>query len=192
MFAPSMRTVCGGQVRDALVPGALVQGREGRRAAEKLAAEKFAVEKLLRKLIRTQSRTPRVMVADKPGYDGAARTGMGVTFEHRQHMGLNHMGLNNRAKNAHLPTLRRKRIMKWIIKRFTSARHLKRLDFIHNGVANLYTFPAKPCRHPTIKRCEPRRLSRGVRSLNRASPRNARGQRQGKSAPSSHGRRSAS
>ncbi|MCX7326874.1 MAG: hypothetical protein NTW00_01710 [Hyphomicrobiales bacterium] len=192
MFAPSMRTVCGGQVLGALVLGALVQGREGQRAAEKRAVEKRAVEKLLRKLIRKQSRTPRVMVTDKPGSDGAARTGMGRNVEHRQHMGLNHMGLNNRAKNAHLPTLRRKRIMKWIIKRFTSVRHLKRLDFVHDGVANLYTFPAKPCRHPTIRRCEPRRLWRGARLLNRASPRSARGQRQGKSSPSSHGRRSAS
>jgi putative transposase len=92
---------------DGFVLDALVQSREGRRAAEKLAAEK-----LLRKLIRKQSRTPRVMVTDKPGSDGAARTGMGMNFEHRQHMGLNHMGLNNRAKNAHLPTPRRKRIMK--------------------------------------------------------------------------------
>jgi len=71
MFAPSMRTVCGGLVRDGLVLGALVQGREGRRAAEKLAVDKLAVEKLLRKLIRT----PCVMVTDKPGSDGAARTG---------------------------------------------------------------------------------------------------------------------
>ena len=147
-----MRTVCGG-----LVPGTLVQGREGRRAAEKLAAErlaveklaveKLAVEKLLRKLIRTPSRTPCVMVTDKAGSDGAARTGMGVTFEHRQHMGLNHMGLNNRAENSHLPTQRRKRTMKWIIKRFTSARHLKRLVFIHDPIANLQTVPATPCRH---------------------------------------------
>jgi putative transposase len=114
---------------------ALVRGREGL----------LAVEKLLRKLIRKQSRTPCVMVADKPGSDGAARTGMGMTFEHRQHMGLNHMGLNNRAENAHLPTLRRKRIMKWIMKwimkRFTFARHLKRLVSIHDGVANLHTCP---------------------------------------------------
>ena len=51
--------------------------------------EKLAVEKLLRKLIRTQSRTPRVMVTDKPGSDGAARTGMGLNVEHRQHKGLN-------------------------------------------------------------------------------------------------------
>jgi putative transposase len=61
---------------------------------------------------------------------------MGMTFEHRQHKGL-----NNRAENAHLPTRRRKRIMKWIMKRFTSARHLKRLVFVHDGVANLHNFP---------------------------------------------------
>jgi putative transposase len=134
---------------DGFVLGALVQSREGRRAAQKLAVEKLAVEKLLRKLIRKPSRTPCVMVTDKPGSDGAARTGMGMTFEHRQHKGLNHKGLNNRAENAHLPTRRRKRIMKWIMKRimkwimkrFTSARHLNRLVFIHDGVANLHTCP---------------------------------------------------
>jgi putative transposase len=82
-----------------------------------------------------------VMITDKPGSDGAARTGMGMNVEHRQHKGLNHMGLNNRAKNAHLPTRRRKRIMKWIMKRFKSARHLKRFVSIHDGVANLYNFP---------------------------------------------------
>jgi putative transposase len=128
-----------------LVLDALVQSREGRRAAQKLAVEKLAVEKLLRKLIRKPSRTPRVMVTDKPGSDGAARTGMGMTFEYRQHKGLNHKGLNNRAENAHLPTLRCKRIMKWIMKwimkRFTSARHLQRFVFIDDGVANLHTFP---------------------------------------------------
>ena len=84
---------------DGFVLGALVQGREDRRAAQKLA-----VEKLLRKLIRTQSRAPRVMVTDKPGSDGAARSGMRLHVEHRQHKGL-----NNRAENAHLPTRRRKR-----------------------------------------------------------------------------------
>ena len=77
---------------DGFVLDALVQGRRDRRAAQKL----------LRKLIRKQSRAPRVMVTDKPGSDGAARTGMGMTFDHRQHKGL-----NNRAENAHLPTLRR-------------------------------------------------------------------------------------
>jgi putative transposase len=81
------------------------------------------------------------MVTDKLGSDGAARTGMGMTFEHRQHMGLNHMGLNNRAENSHLPTRRRKRIMKWIMKRFRSARHLQRFVSIHDGVDNLHTIP---------------------------------------------------
>jgi putative transposase len=72
------------------------------------------------------------MVTDKPVAYGAARTGMGLNVEHRQHKGL-----NNRAKNVHLQTLGRKRI----IKRFTSARHLKRLVFIHDPVANLHNFP---------------------------------------------------
>ena len=61
MFAPSMRTVCGG-----LVPGALVEGREDRRVAEKRAAEKLAAEKLLRNLIRKQSRTPCVWSPTSP------------------------------------------------------------------------------------------------------------------------------
>jgi len=73
-----------------------------------------------------------VMVTDKPGSEGAARTRMGLNVEHRQHKGL-----NNRAKNAHLPTLRREKI----IKRFTSAQHLKRLVFIHYPVANLHNCP---------------------------------------------------
>jgi putative transposase len=112
---------------DGFVLDDLVQSRRDRRAAEKLA-----VEKLLRKLIRMPSRTPRVMVTDRPGSDGAARTGMGMNAEHRQHKGL-----KNRAKNAHRLTRRREKI----IKRLTSARHQKRLVFIHDGVANLYTFP---------------------------------------------------
>jgi putative transposase len=95
----------------------------------------------LRKLILKQSRAPRVMVTDKPGSDGAARTGMGLNVEHRQHKGLNHRGLNNRAENAHLTTRRRKMIMKWIMKRFKSARHLQRFVSIHDGVANLHNFP---------------------------------------------------
>jgi hypothetical protein len=32
-------------------------------------------------------------------------------------------------------------IMKWIMKRFTSARHLKRFVFMHDGVANLHNCP---------------------------------------------------
>jgi putative transposase len=76
------------------------------------------------------------MITDKPGSEGAAWVGMRLNVEHRQHKGL-----NNRAKNAHLPTRRRKRIMKRIMKRFKSARHLQRFVSIRDGVANLHTFP---------------------------------------------------
>ncbi len=49
-------------------------------------------------------------------------------------------GLSNRAENAHLPTWRRKTIMR----RFTSARHLKRFVFIHDLIANRRMMLAKP------------------------------------------------
>ena len=78
---------------DGLVLGALVQGREGWRAAQKLAAEKLI-------------RTPCVMVTDKLGSYSAARADTRLNVEHRQHKDL-----NNRAKNAHLPTQRRKIVM---------------------------------------------------------------------------------
>jgi len=89
---------------DGFVLDALVQVRQDRRAAEKL----------LRKLIREQARAPRMMVTDKLGSYGAARAGMGMSFERRQHKGL-----NNRAENSHLSTRRRERSMK----RFKPARH---------------------------------------------------------------------
>jgi putative transposase len=67
---------------------------------------------------------------------------LGLNVEHRQHKGLNNRaasttGRRNRAKNAHLPTLSGAKI----IKRSTSARHLKRLVFIHDPVANLHNSP---------------------------------------------------
>ncbi len=107
---------------DGFVLDALVQSRRDRRAAERL----------LRKLIRKQARAPRVMVTDKLGSYGAAREGMGMNFEHRQHKGL-----NNRAENSHLPTRRREKIMK----RFKSARHLQRFVSNHDPIANLHNFP---------------------------------------------------
>ena len=93
---------------------------------------------------------------------------MGLNVEHRQHKGL-----NNRTKNAHLPTLRREKI----IKRFTSARHLKRPSLSTMGSPTSTTVPAPPCRHLTIERFVPGRWSPGAGSPNRASPRSARGQR---------------
>jgi hypothetical protein len=82
--------------------------------------------------------------------------------------------------------------MKWIIKRFTSARHLKRLVFIHDGVANLHTFPRQ-----AMSSSGDRALRSGAIIVWRevAEPGIAaerQGTVPGKSAPSSHGRRSAS
>src|SRR3712207_1464633 len=85
----------------------LVQSRRDKRAAKRL----------LRKLLKRQCRTPRVMVTDKlPSY-GAAKREVMPGVEHRQHKGL-----NNRAENSHQPTRRRERQMK----RFKSARQAQR------------------------------------------------------------------
>ena len=65
--------------REEFVLDALVQSRRDRRAAERF----------LRKLIRKQARTPRVLITDKLASHGAARRDMGMKFEHRQHKGLN-------------------------------------------------------------------------------------------------------
>ena len=107
---------------DGFVLDALVQSRRDRRAAERL----------LRKLIRKQARAPRVMITDKLGSYQAASSDLGMSFEHRQHKGL-----NNRAENSHLPLRRREKIMK----RFKSARHLQRFVSIHDPIANLHNFP---------------------------------------------------
>ena len=85
---------------DGFVLDALFQSREDRRAADKL----------LRKLIRKPSRTPRVMVTDKPGAYGAARTGMGMTFEHRQHKGLNNRAEKKNRLHRCVPKIGRGRL----------------------------------------------------------------------------------
>jgi putative transposase len=102
-----------------MVLDVLVQSRRDKRAAKRL----------LRKLLKRQCRTPRVMVADKlPSY-GAAKREMMPGVEHRQHKGL-----NNRAENSHQPTRRRERQMK----RFRSARQAQRFLSAHDQIANLF------------------------------------------------------
>jgi putative transposase len=116
-------TSCNSVSADGFVLDAPVQSRRDRRAAQKLVP----------KLIRKQSRAPRLMITDKLRSYGAARADMRMNFEHRQYKGL-----NNRAENSHLPTRRRERIMKWIMKRFKSARHLQRFVSIHDGADERY------------------------------------------------------
>ncbi|ANY83661.1 transposase (plasmid) [Microvirga ossetica] len=101
----------------------LVQSRRNARAAKRL----------LRKLLKKQGATPRVMITDKLASYGAARRAIMPGVEHRQHRGL-----NNRAENSHQPTRRRERIMK----RFKSAEQAQRFLWVHDQVANLFRRPA--------------------------------------------------
>jgi len=76
----------------------------------------------MRKLLKGQGRSPRVMITDKLRSYGAAKRQVMPGVEHRSHKGL-----NNRAANSHQPIRRREKIMK----RFKSARQLQRFVSIH-------------------------------------------------------------
>ena len=100
----------------------LVQSRRNKKAAKRL----------LRKLLKKQRRTPRVLITDKLRSYGAAKKDLKLGGEHRQHKGL-----NNRAENSHQPTRRRERQMK----RFKSAGQVQRFLSIHDPIANLFHLP---------------------------------------------------
>ncbi|MCF1436900.1 IS6 family transposase [Agrobacterium vitis] len=91
-----------------------------------------AAKRLMRKLMKGQGHSPRVVITDKLRSYGAAKRDIMPGVEHRSHKGL-----NNRAENSHQPTRRRKRITKG----FKSARHLQRFVSIHDPVANLFHIP---------------------------------------------------
>ncbi len=102
----------------------LVQSRRNTRAAKRL----------MRKLLKRQCRTPRVMITDKLASYKAAKRAVMPSVEHRKHKGL-----NNRAENSHQPTRRRERQMK----RFKSAGQAQRFLSAHDGINNLFQL----CRH---------------------------------------------
>ena len=91
--------------QDGFVLDALVQSRRIAKAAKRL----------MRKILKGQSGSPRVMITDKLRSYGAAKREIMPGVEHRPHKGL-----NNRAENSRQPVRRRERIMK----RFKSARQL--------------------------------------------------------------------
>jgi putative transposase len=97
----------------------LVQSRRDKRAAKRL----------LRKLLKRQGRTPRMMITDKLAGYGAAKREVMPGVEHRRHKGL-----NNRAENSHQPTRRRERQMK----RFKSAGQAQRFLSAHDAINNLF------------------------------------------------------
>lgn len=108
--------------QDGFVLDALVQSRRNAKAAKRL----------MRKLMKVQEHSPRVMITDKLRSYDAAKRDIIPGVEHRSHKGL-----NNRAENSHQPVRRRERIMKG----FKSARHLQRFVSIHDPVANLFHIP---------------------------------------------------
>ncbi len=102
-----------------IVLDVLVQSRRDKRAAKRL----------LRKLLKKQSRPPRVMITDKLASYPAAKKELMPGVEHRRHKGL-----NNRAENSHQPTRRRERQMK----RFKSPGQAQRFLSAHDQINNLF------------------------------------------------------
>ena len=88
-----------------------------------------AAKRLLYKLLKKQTRPPRVMITDKLASYGVAKREVMPSVEHRKHKGL-----NNRAENSHQPTRRRERQMK----RFKSAGQAQRFLSAHDGISNLF------------------------------------------------------
>jgi putative transposase len=90
---------------------------------------KGAALRLMRKLLKSQGVTPRVMVTDKPRSYFAAKRQLMPGIEHRLHKGL-----NNRVENSHLPVRRREKCMV----RFKSAQQCQRFVSTHGHVATLF------------------------------------------------------
>ncbi|MDH0127186.1 IS6 family transposase [Brucella intermedia GD04153] len=103
---------------------ALLQNRRNKRAALRL----------MRKLLKGQGISPRVVVTDKLRSYSAAKAELMPGVEHRSHKGL-----NNRAENSHLPVRRRERRMM----RFKSARQCQRFVSAHGQIANLFLLHRK-------------------------------------------------
>ena len=89
--------------------------------------DKRAAFRLMRKLLRKQGFTPKLLVTDKLRSYGAALREIGLTCRHEQ--GLRQ---NNRAENSHQVVRRRERKMQ----RFKSARSAQRFLNLHAAVHN--------------------------------------------------------
>jgi transposase-like protein len=99
----------------------LVQGRRDTRSAFQR----------MRKLLRNQGFTPKILVSDKLRSYAAAVRHLRLTCRHEQ--GLRK---NNRAENSHQPVRRRERKLQ----RFKSARSAQRFLSMHGAVHNTFNF----------------------------------------------------
>lgn len=95
---------------------------------------KCADLRLMRKLLKSQGISPRVVVTDKLRSYSAAKAELMPGVEHRSHKGL-----NNRAENSDLPVRRRELRMM----RFKSARQCQRFVSVHGQIANLFLLHRK-------------------------------------------------
>ena len=91
--------------------------------------DKWAALRLMRKLLKKQGFTPKLLTTDKLGSYGAAFRHLHLTCPHEQ--GLRK---NNRAENSHQVVRRRERKMQ----RFKSARSAQRFLSIHAAVHNTF------------------------------------------------------
>src|SRR3981081_2094406 len=91
--------------------------------------DKRAALRLMRKLLKKQGFTPKLLTTDKLGSYGAAFRALHSTCPHEQ--GLAH---NNRAENSHQGVRRRERKMQ----QFKSARSAQRFLSIHAAVHNTF------------------------------------------------------
>jgi len=91
--------------------------------------DKRAALRLMRKLLKKQGFTPKLLTTDKLGSYGAAFRHLGLTCPHEQ--GLRK---NNRAENSHQVVRRRERKMQ----RFKSARSAQYFLIIHAAVHNTF------------------------------------------------------
>ncbi len=91
--------------------------------------DKWAALRLMRKLLKKQGFTPKLLTTDKLGSYGAAFRHLHLTCPHEQ--GLRK---NNRAENSHQVVRRRERKMQ----RFKSTRSAQRFLSIHAAVHNTF------------------------------------------------------
>src|SRR6266566_1070685 len=91
--------------------------------------DKWAAVRLMRKLLKKQGFTPKLLTTDKLGSYGSAFRHLHLTCRHEQ--GLRK---NNRVENSHQAVRRRERKMQ----RFKSARSAQRFLSIHAAVHNTF------------------------------------------------------
>jgi putative transposase len=105
--------------------------------------DKQAALRLLRKLLRKQSFTPKSLTTDKLGSYGAAFRHLGLSCPHDQ--GLRK---NNRAENSHQVVRRRERKMQ----RFKSAGSAQRFLTVHAAVYNNFNLQRHLISRSTLRR----------------------------------------